>query len=152
MSDSARSLEPFARPIAGWRQFLADLGREPAVNGLIGFIFAATGPVAVILSVGVGGGLSPERLASWIFGVFFLNSLLTIAFSLLYRRPLAFFWTIPGTVLVGPALGHLAFSDIVGAFIATGLLMLVLGLTGWVKRIMQAIPMSIVMAMVAGSL
>ena len=88
MSDSARSLEPFARPIAGWRQFLADLGREPAVNGLIGFIFAATGPVAVILSVGVGGGLSPERLASWIFGVFFLNSLLTIAFSLLYRRPL----------------------------------------------------------------
>lgn len=150
MSDSARSLEPFARPIAGWRQFLADLGREPAVNGLIGFIFAATGPVAVILSVGVGGGLSPERLASWIFGVFFLNSLLTIAFSLLYRRPLAFFWTIPGTVLVGPALGHLAFSDIVGAFIATGLLMLVLGLTGWVKRIMQAIPMSIVMAMVAG--
>jgi benzoate membrane transport protein len=28
---------------------------------------------------------------------------------------LAFFWTIPGTVLVGPALGHLSFAEVIGA-------------------------------------
>jgi benzoate membrane transport protein len=38
---------------------------------------------------------------------------------------------------------------VVGAFLVTGLLMLVLGLTGWVRRAMDAIPMPIVMGMVA---
>jgi benzoate membrane transport protein len=79
-----------------------------------------------------------------------VNGLITIAYSLVYRQPLAFFWTIPGTVLVGPALTHLTFPEVIGAFLATGLLMLVLGLTGLVRRVMDAIPMPIVMAMVAG--
>jgi len=61
-----------------------------------------------------------------------------------------FFWTIPGTVLVGPALGHLSFAEIIGAYYATGVLMLVLGWTGWVSRAMNVLPMPIVMAMVAG--
>jgi benzoate membrane transport protein len=38
----------------------------------------------------------------------------------------------------------------VGAYYATGLLMLVLGLSGWVRRAMAAVPMPIVMGMVAG--
>src|SRR5690606_27087057 len=96
------------------------------------------------------GGLSEAQLASWIFGSFFLNGLLSIAFCLLYQRPLAVFWTIPGTVLVGPALTHLSFAEVTGAFIATGVFMLALGLLGWVKRLMAAIPMAIVMGMVAG--
>ena len=61
-----------------------------------------------------------------------------------------FFWTIPGTVLVGPALGHLSFAEVIGAYYATGALMFVLGWTGWVARAMNVLPMPIVMAMVAG--
>jgi benzoate membrane transport protein len=53
-------------------------------------------------------------------------------------------------VLVGQALGHLGWTEIIGAFLATGLLMLALGLSGWVRRAMQAVPMPIVMGMVAG--
>ena len=86
----------------------------------------------------------------WIFGAFFVNGIISIAFCWLYRQPLVFFWSIPGVVLVGPALGHLAFSEIVGAYLACGALMLVLGLSGWVRRFMDAVPMPIVMAMVAG--
>ena len=93
------------RPLAGPGRLLRDLGPLYAANGLIGMIFSATGPVAVILAVGTAGRLSPAELASWIFGVFFLNGLLTVLACWLYRQPLAFFWTIPGTVLVGPALG-----------------------------------------------
>lgn len=132
------------------RQAWADLGAGYAANGFIGWLFAATGPVAIILAVGTGGGLSEPQLASWIFGVFFVNGLITILFSWLYRQPLAFFWTIPGTVLVGPALAHLSFAEVVGAYVGTGLLMLVLGASGWVRRAMQAVPMPIVMGMVAG--
>jgi benzoate membrane transport protein len=143
-------LERPAFPTPGIRRLYADFGPTYAANGFIGWVFSATAPVAIILSVGTQGGLSEAELASWIFGVFFINGIITILFCWLYRQPLAFFWTIPGTVLVGPALQHLRFSEVIGAFYVTGVVMLVLGATGWVRRAMLAIPMPIVMGMVAG--
>ncbi len=132
------------------RRVLADFGGVYFVNAIVAFIFAASGPVAIILAVGTRGGLAPSDLSSWIFGAFFLNGLISIAFCWFYRQPLVFFWTIPGAVLVGPALVHLSFAEVIGAYIAAGLLMLALGLSGWVRRAMEAVPMPIVMGMVAG--
>jgi benzoate membrane transport protein len=143
-------MESVHKPLPGLRQIATDSGWLYLANAVIGFIFAASGPVAIILAVGARGGLSESDLSSWIFGSFFINGLITLLFCTLYRQPLVFFWTIPGTVLVGPALGHLSWAEVVGAFHVTGLLMLVLGLSGWVRRAMQAVPMPIVMAMVAG--
>jgi benzoate membrane transport protein len=141
--------KPAAKP-PGLRRVWADFGVTYAANGFIGWLFAVTAPVAIVLSVGSRGGLSEAEIASWVFGVFFFNGLITIGFSWLYRQPLVYFWTIPGTVLVGPALAHLSFAEVVGAFYLTGLLMFVLSVTGWVKRTMAAVPMPIVMGMVAG--
>ena len=143
-------IEPSTEQRPSLRQVLADFGPTQAANGFIGFIFSATGPLAIILAVGTRGGLTPEQLSSWVFGCYFINGLITIAMSWLYRQPLGFFWTIPGTVLVGPALAHLSFAEVIGAYYATSLLILVLGATGSVKKAMQAVPMPIVMGMVAG--
>ncbi len=143
-------LEKPVLPLPSLRRLIDDFGAVYAVNAVVAFLFATTGPVAVILAVGARGGLSESDIASWIFGAFFLNGLLGIAMSLLYRQPLVFLWSISGAVLVGPALGHLSFPEVIGAFLATGLLMLLLGLSGWVRRAMEAVPMPIVMAMVAG--
>ena len=104
-------LENTAGPLPGPKQFAADFGGIYAANAIAAFLFAASGPVAIILAVGARGGLSESDIASWIFAVFFVNGLISIAFSLLYRQPLVFFWTIPGTVLVGPALTHLSFAE-----------------------------------------
>ena len=143
-------LERPDRPPAGLGRIFADLGGDHLAHGFIGWLFAATAPVAIILSVGAQGGLSEAMLASWIFGIFVVNGVLTLLFSWIYRQPLALFWSIPGTVLVGPALTHLSFPEVVGAFHVTGLVIVVLGTTGWVRRAMHAIPMPIVMGMVAG--
>ena len=135
---------------AGSRAFWRDLRPTHAANALVGFLFAASGPLAIILATGSKGGLSEAELASWVFGSLAINGVVSIVFSLRFRQPLVFFWTIPGTVLVGPALGHLTFPQVIGAYLATGALMIALGALGWVKRAMQAIPMPIVMGMVAG--
>lgn len=132
------------------RKAWADFGPLYATNGIIGMLFATTGPIAIILSVGTAGHLSPAELASWIFGIFFFNGIITIAMSWAYRQPLCFFWTIPGTVLIGPALQHLKFGEVIGAYYITAIVILILGASGWVKRAMQAVPMPIVMGMVAG--
>lgn len=130
---------------------LADFGPAQLGAGFIGFVFAASGPLAVILSAGTGGGLSKAELASWVFGVFVVNGVLTVAMSRAWRMPLCFFWTIPGTVLVGQALDHLSFAEVIGAYYATAALILLIGASGWAGRAMRAVPMPIVMGMVAGA-
>jgi len=139
-----------AAQASSWRGPWRDFGPAYAGTGLAGFVFAATGPIAIVLAVAAQGGLDDTRIASWIFTCFFVNGLLTIAASIWLRLPLVFFWTIPGTVLMGPALTHFSHAEVLGACMATGLLMIVLGATRLVGRITQAIPMPIVMAMVAG--
>lgn len=131
------------------RDFTRDLGPHYASNGLIGLIFSASGPVAVILAVGAQGGLTGAQLASWLFGIFLSAGLATLLMSFLYRQPFGYAWTIPGTVLLGPSLQHLSWPEVVGAFFATGVLCIALGATGVVRKVMGAIPMPIVMAMVA---
>ena len=95
-------LERPAFPRPSLRRVIADFGPVYAASGFIGFIFAASGPTAIILSVGTRAGLPETELASWIFGVFFINGIITFAMSWKYCQPLCLFWTIPGTVLVGP--------------------------------------------------
>ena len=145
ISDDATAALPAAR-----RGFWRDLTAAHAANGLVGFLFAASGPLAIVLATGTKGGLSEADLASWVFGSLVGNGIVSIIFCLRYRQPLVFFWTIPGTVLIAPALAHMTFAEVIGAYVATGLLMTVLGALGWVQRVMQAIPLPIVMGMVAG--
>ena len=130
--------------------FLKQFPLNEVANALVALLFAASAPVAIILSAGSRGGLDEVALASWIFAAFAVNGAITIGMSLAYRQPLAFFWTIPGTVLVGAGLQTLTISELIGAYLLTGLMLLTLGLTGWIKLAMERLPMPIVMGMVAG--
>lgn len=131
-------------------QLLRGFGGIYLVNAVVAFIFAASAPVAIILTASEKGGLTEADIASWLFGCFFFNGLISIGFCLAYRQPLVFLWTIPGTILVGQALDHLSFAQVIGAYYGTGALMFILGLSGWVRKCMSRLPMPIVMAMVAG--
>ena len=120
------------------------------VAGVTAFLFSCTGPVAIILAVASATGLGQQHVASWLFGGFAVTGLFTIYFSYRHRQPIAFAWTIPGTVLLLSALDHLSIGQAVGAYMVTALLIVVVGITGIAKRIIDLIPRAIVMAMVAG--
>ncbi|WP_349829420.1 benzoate/H(+) symporter BenE family transporter [Brevibacterium litoralis] len=127
------------------------LDRTALTDGLVGIVFSATGPVAVILAVGASAGLDARQLASWVSAVFVFNGILTIAISWVLRQPLVFFWTIPGAVVVGGAMATgTSWPQVVGGFLMSAALLLVLGATGRIDRLMKAVPMPVVMAMVAG--
>jgi benzoate membrane transport protein len=100
------------------------------VNAIVAFLFAITAPVAIVLTIGQEGKLAEADVASWLFGAFFINGLISLVFCLLYRQPLVFLWTIPGAVLVSQALDHFSFAQIIGTYYATGVLILALGLSG----------------------
>ncbi len=144
------TLERPAKRIPGPIEALRGLTPTNLANALIGFAFAVSGPLAIILTAGTKGRLSEAELASWIFGALFGNGVISILFSYVYRIPMVFFWTIPGTVLVGPAFANSSYQEIIGAFLVAGAIMLALALLGLVRRVMDALPLPVVMGMVAG--
>jgi benzoate membrane transport protein len=132
------------------RQFWRALDRHSVTNGLTAWLMATTGPFIVLLSVAVNGGMSPEEISSWVLGCYGFSGVLGTVLSLVYRMPLGMGWTIPGIVLLGGSLTHLPFQECIGAFYICAVIVTALGLSGWVQRVARYIPLSIVMAMVAG--
>lgn len=141
-----RPKEPPPRLGEAW----AALDRHAVTNGIAAMLMACTGPLVIMLSVGVGAKMSQADIVTWIFGGYAIGGVFSIVFSILYRMPMGMAWTIPGVILLGSALDHLRFAEALGALYVTAGLLVVLGLSGWVRRIMDFIPLSIVMAMVAG--
>ena len=72
--------------------------------------------------------------------------------ALYYRQPTVGAWSIPGTVLVADALGKFSLSELVGAYSVSDVLVVLLALTGVLRRVMRWLPFPIVMAMIAGAL
>lgn len=132
------------------RSIAQDFDRHGLVNGVLGWLFAATGALAILLAAARQGGLPDDATASWIFGGYALGGLFTIVMTMLYRQPLGMAWSMPAALVVAPMFGHYPMSDIVGAYLATGVLLIVLGLTGAVSWLMDRVPMPVMMGMVAG--
>ena len=143
-------LEPPSAIGASFYDVFRSIDSNSLTNGLVATVFAVTGPVAIILSVANSAGLEKNIVNTWIFAAFGIGGLLTLVLSYLYRQPLAMAWTMPGAALLVSSLGHLTFSEAVGAFLVSGLLMVLLGISGLARWLMEKFPSNIVMAMVAG--
>lgn len=150
MTDRAPVLERPQRPLPTLAEMGQGFGRHPFVNGLVSFIFAMTVPIALVLAVGKEAGLTDRELETWLFAAYFIPGFFTVAFSILYRQPVGMAWTMPGTVLVAPALANATFEEVMGAFVVAGILLLIIGLSGLVRRAMEALPAPVVLGMVAG--
>src|SRR3954447_17488363 len=121
------------------------LNQHTLGNGVVGFLFASTGPMAIILAAAARGHLSEAEIASWVTAGYGFPGILTIAFSVYYRQPLVFAWSIAGAVVVGTALERISFDEAIGAYLATGVLLAVLGATGLAKRVMSWVPIPLIM-------
>ena len=131
------------------KDFFNDITKENITNGFVAFLFAVTGPVAIMLLVGTKTSLSNQELSSWLFGAFAINSVISIFFSFWFRQPLVFMWSIPGIILIGSSIENYSFNEIVGTYLVTGMFLTFLGLTNILNWINKKIPIEIVMGMVA---
>src|SRR5699024_2103262 len=72
--------------------------------------------------------------------------------ALRYRQPIVGAFTIPGAVLVATGLQNYTLNEISGAYLFAGILVLILGISGLIGKIMKWIPIQIVMAMIVGAM
>jgi len=107
--------------------------------------------LSVPLAAGQTMGLSSSLTATWIAGIYGIPSLIGIGLAIRFRQPLAATGTILAIILVATVGDQFAFSELSGAFMLAGLMVVFLGITGVTRRLAQWIPSPIVFGILAGA-
>lgn len=120
--------------------------------GTLAAIFGCTGPALIVIGGAQNGGLSQAETISWLFAIYFFGGLLGLILSLKYKQPIAGAYSIPGAVLVAGALTHFSLNEAAGAYLVSGIIVFILGISGLIGKVMHWLPIPIVMAMIVGAL
>jgi benzoate membrane transport protein len=134
-------------------RLLDDHSRQAVTQGLIVALVGYASSVAVVVQGLKAMGATTAQIASALLFLGLAKGVLAIGLSLSSRMPISVAWTTPGLALlaVSPAPAG-GFPVVVGAFIATGLMIAIAAFWGPLSRFVQAIPGSIASAMLAGVL
>ncbi len=145
-------LEP-ARDI---RRTLRDLPRyttpSTVAAGFIAALPGITGPWLLAYQAARAAGYPPAAINSWILAIFVGSGLLSLLLALLYREPICGAYSIAGSALLVPVLAQFSLAEAAGAFLLSGLLVTLVGLSGLFGWLMEHIPNEVIMGMLAGVL
>ena len=132
-----------------WRDASLQAASAGALAALVGFASSFT----VIVHGLLAGGATQAQAASGLTALSVLMGLGGVVLSVRTRLPISVAWSTPGAALLassGPIAG--GFAAAVGAFLVTGVLIVVAGLWRPLGRAVAAIPHSLAAAMLAGIL
>ncbi|TWA89802.1 benzoate membrane transport protein [Azospirillum brasilense] len=121
--------------------------------GLLAALVGYASSVAVVIHGLTAVGASTEQVVSGLVLVGFAMGLTAMGLSLYRRKPISIAWTTPGMALLA-ATGALegGFAAAVGAFVVTGVLIVLAGLWSPLGRWIAAIPKPLANGMLAGIL
>jgi benzoate membrane transport protein len=141
---------------AGWMSGLRGLPAALNLNsvsaGLVAAIFGCSGPALIVIGAAQAGNLSNGQTVAWLLAIYLLGGIISLFMGMRYRMPITGAYSIPGAAIMTSAFATFSYQEAVGAFIMAGVLVLILGVTGVIGRIMRWVPMPIVMAMIAGAM
>ena len=135
---------------SGARDLLKYTNGATLSSAIISTIFGCTGPCLVTIAAAQAAGFTNEETVSWIFGIYVFGGLLGMILALYYKLPISGAFSIPGATLMGTALAGYSFQEAAGAFVLAGIIVLLLGVTGLIGKVMRWLPLPIVMGMIGG--
>ena len=139
------------RPGAG--AVLSEHEGTPVVAGIVAAIVGSSSSFVVVLAGLTAVGASPAQAASGLLTVLVSQALGMLWLALRHRTPITLAWSTPGAALLlstGAVTGGWAAA--VGAFVVTGLLIVLTGLVPALGDLIARIPTSLARAMLAGVL
>ncbi|WP_353211563.1 benzoate/H(+) symporter BenE family transporter [Rhodovarius sp.] len=126
---------------------------QPVILGLLASFVGFSSSFAVVLQGYLAMGATPAQAASGLTIITFCMGALGAWFSFRTRMPVAIAWSTPGAALLVASLAPAGgFAAAVGAFIISGLLIMLAGLWRPLLRAVEGIPGPIANAMLAGVL
>jgi benzoate membrane transport protein len=114
-------------------------------------IFAVSA-LAYPLAIAPALGLSLDQRTSWIIGLYLLPAAASFLMTYFYQIPLIVGWNGPAIIFLASASATASYSDILGAMLLTGVVLIALGASGLSAKLAAFIPAPIVFGVVAGSI
>ncbi|MFD2830552.1 benzoate/H(+) symporter BenE family transporter [Corticicoccus populi] len=132
------------------RNLIKDSSRKNISSGIIAGTLGIFGPTIMVIEAASAGGFSYAETISWAYAVLFFGAVLGIVMSMYYRIPVVGAHSITGAAFLVTVTPHFTLPELVGAYIITGLIILLFGISGAFKKVMSWIPKEILSAMLAG--
>ena len=132
--------------------FWRDVSVSAVLAGFVAVVVSYSGPLVIVLAAASAGRLDSAQTSSWVWAISIGSGLTCIGLSLRTRMPVITAWSTPGAALLVTSLGAYSYAEAIGAFLVTGLLITLVGLTGVFGRLMRQVPGAVVSAMLAGIL
>lgn len=130
----------------------SDVSLPAIVAGLLAVLVSYSGPLAIFFQAAQVAHVSDATFASWVWGISIGAGVSGIVLSWYLRAPIVTAWSAPGTALLLTLFPGLSLGEAVGAYLVAAALLLVIGLSGGVDRIMAWVPNGIASGMMAGIL
>jgi benzoate membrane transport protein len=129
---------------------LKNLNPAGVGNGFVAFLFSTLGPGLIVLNAAKQGGLTDAESVSWLFAIYAMGGLCCMYMALRYRLPISIAYSIPGAVILAGLLKQYTINEAVGAYLVIAVVTLALTVSGVIKKVVDHIPVAIMLAMVAG--
>ncbi|MCX5410410.1 benzoate/H(+) symporter BenE family transporter [Streptomyces sp. NBC_00059] len=133
-------------------RLVRDLSLSAVLAGVVAVVVSYSGPLVIVLSAARAGHLDAGQTGSWIWAISIGSGLTCIALSLRTRMPVVTAWSTPGAALLVTSIGSYAYGEVIGAFVVSGVVTALIGVTGIFGRLMRLVPGAVVSAMLAGIL
>jgi benzoate membrane transport protein len=141
-------------PVMPPRRLWADASPSALVAGFVAVLVGFTSSVAIVFQAATALGATPAQLASWMWALGLGMGLCSLLPSWWLRQPVMVAWSTPGAAVLaaGAAAGGFNVAEATGAFLVSGALILLAGVTGAFEKLMDRLPMAIASALLAGVL
>ncbi|WP_435060440.1 benzoate/H(+) symporter BenE family transporter [Streptomyces sp. bgisy060] len=131
---------------------LRDMSLSAVLAGFVAVVVSYSGPLVIVLAAASAGHLDTAQTGSWVWAISMGSGLTCIGLSLRTKMPVITAFSTPGAALLVTSLGAYSYAEAIGAFLVTGVVITLVGLTGVFGRLMQQVPTAVVAAMLAGIL
>jgi benzoate membrane transport protein len=132
---------------------LKDFSVSTIAAGFVAALVGLTSSIAIVFSGARALGANDAEVTSWVWAICIGMAVLTIVPSLKLRIPVMVAYSTPGAVILATLKpGDFTMAQGIGAFMVCGLLIAVVGFTGWFERAMSKIPVALASAMLSGVL
>lgn len=122
------------------------------VAGFVCVLVGITSSYALVVEAARAMDLGPAELATLSAALLFAIGMTCLLPSLVLRIPVVIAWSTPGAALLAVSLKGVPLAEALGAFVVCGLLLTLVGVTGWFERLMARIPVALASALLAGVL
>ncbi|WP_182008873.1 benzoate/H(+) symporter BenE family transporter [Vibrio sp. B1FLJ16] len=123
-----------------------------ASAGFTAVLVGYTSSVVIIIQAATSAGATPLQIESWLLALGVAMGVTSIGYSWFYKTPILTAWSTPGAAMLVIASQQYELPVVVGAFVVSGVLILLTGLITPLSRALERIPPQLGTAMLGAIL